>query len=120
MTTENQLGGVSASPEILKVLNAFLLEKSRTNTDESWSMELANGLKIQGGPLKVVTSVITFVVPFTNTASISLAFSQTGASSGSIERIALGGQPTTTSVALEKNIDSRPFAKYASWLAVGF
>lgn len=120
MTTENQLRGVSASPEILKVLNAFLLERSRTNTDTSWSMELANGLKIQGGPLKVVTSVITFVVPFTNPASISLAFSQTGTSSGSIERIALGGKPTTTSVALEKNVNSRPFTKYASWLAVGF
>lgn len=83
-------------------------------------MALANGLKIQGGTLKVATSVITFVVPFTNPASISLAFSQTGVSSGSIERIALGGKPTTTSVALEKNIDSRPFAEYASWLAVGF
>lgn len=120
MTTENQLRWVSASPEILKVLHAFLREKSRTNTGGSWSMELANGLKIQGGPLKTVTSVITFVVPFTNTASISLAFSQTGISSGSIERIALGGRPTTASVALERNGDARPFAKYASWLAVGF
>lgn len=83
-------------------------------------MELANGLKIQGGPLGAVTSVITFVVPFTNPASISLAFSQTGNSSGSIERIALNGKPTTTNVALEKNGNSVPFAKYASWLAVGF
>lgn len=84
-------------------------------------MELANGLKIQGGPLRAATSVITFVVPFTNPASISLAFSQTGISSGSIERIALNGKPTTTNVALEKkNHDSVPFAKYASWLAVGF
>lgn len=116
----NQRGGVSASPEILKVLNTFLVEKSRTNTASSWSMELANGLKIQGGPLMVVTSVITFVVPFTNPASISLAFSQTGTASGRIERIALNGKPTTTSVALEKNINPEPFTKYASWLAVGF
>ena len=116
----NQRGGVSASPEILKVLNTFLVEKRRTNTASSWSMELANGLKIQGGPLWTVTSVITFVVPFTNPASISLAFSQTGASSGRVERIALNGTPTTTSVALERNIDSAPFAKHASWLAVGF
>ena len=83
-------------------------------------MELANGLKIQGGPLWAATSVITFVVLFTNPASISLAFSQTGASSGRIERIALNGTPTTTNVALEKNLDSVPFTKYASWLAVGF
>lgn len=83
-------------------------------------MELANGLKIQGGPLRAVTSVITFVVPFTNPASISLAFSQTGTSSGHIERIALNGTPTTTNVALEKNDGPAPFAKYASWLAVGF
>lgn len=112
--------GVSASPEILKVLNTFLVEKGRTNTASSWSMELANGLKIQGGPLRAVTSVITFVVPFTNPASISLAFSQTGASSGSIERIALDGEPTTTNVALEINDNLAPFEKYASWLAVGF
>lgn len=112
--------GVSASPEILKVLNTFLAEKSRTNTASSWSMELANGLKIQGGPLREVSTVITFVVPFTNPASISLAFSQTGASSGRVARIALDGEPTTTSVALEKNANSAPFAKYASWLAVGF
>lgn len=116
----NQRGVVYASPEILKVLNTFLVEKSRTNTASSWSMELANGLKIQGGPLRAVTSVITFVVPFTNPASISLAFSQTGVSSGSIERIALNGKPTTTNVALERNGSSAPFAKYASWLAVGF
>lgn len=116
----NQRGGVSASPEILKVLNTFLVEKSRTNTASSWSMELANGLKIQGGPLRAVTSVITFVVPFTNPASISLAFSQTGISSGRIERIALNGRPTTTNVALEANGSSAPFVKYASWLAVGF
>lgn len=83
-------------------------------------MELANGLKIQGGPLRAATSVITFVVPFTNPASVSLAFGQTGASSGRVERIALNGRPTTTSVALEKNLDSVPFTKYASWLAVGF
>lgn len=83
-------------------------------------MELANGLKIQGGPLWAVTSVITFVVPFTNPASISLAFSQTGVSSGRVERIALNGAPTTTNVALEKNGNSAPFMKYASWLAVGF
>ena len=116
----NQRGGVSASPEILKVLNTFLVEKRRTNTASSWSMELANGLKIQGGPLRTVTSVITFVVPFTNPASISLAFSQTGTASGHIERIALNGTPTTTNVALERNTESVPFAKYASWLAVGF
>lgn len=73
-----------------------------------------------GGPLGAATAVITFVVPFTNPASISLAFSQTGASSGRIERIALNGKPTTTNVALEKNINSAPFTKYASWLAVGF
>lgn len=69
---------------------------------------------------RAATSVITFVVPFTNPTSISLAFSQTGTSSGRIERIALNGTPTTTNVALEKNLDSVPFAKYASWLAVGF
>lgn len=83
-------------------------------------MELANGLKIQGGPLREATSVITFVVPFTNPTSISLAFSQTGIASANIGRIALNGKPTTTSVALEKNGSSAPFAKYASWLAVGF
>ena len=83
-------------------------------------MELANGLKIQGGPLRAATSVITFVVPFTNPASISLAFSQSGVASGSIERIAVNGIPTTTNVALEKNGDPVPFTKYASWLAVGF
>lgn len=83
-------------------------------------MELANGLKIQGGPLRAVTSVITFVVPFTNPASISLAFSQTGVSSGRVERIAVAGIPTTTNVAMEKNLDPTPFTKYASWLAVGF
>lgn len=116
----NQREGVSASPEILKVLNTFLVERRRTNTASSWSMELANGLKIQGGPLWAVTSVITFVVPFTNPASISLAFSQTGTSSGRIERIALNGIPTTTNVALETNLDPVPFTKYASWLAVGF
>lgn len=116
----NQRGGVSASPEILKVLNTFLVEKSRTNTASSWSMELANGLKIQGGPLWAATSVITFVVPFTKPASISLAFSQTRTSSGKVEQITLNGKPTTTSVALETDIGSAPFAKYASWLAVGF
>lgn len=83
-------------------------------------MELANGLKIQGGPLWAATSVITFVVPFTNPASISLAFSQTGVASANIERIAVNGMPTTTNVALEKNYNPAPFAKYASWLAVGF
>lgn len=116
----NQRGRVSASPEILKVLNTFLAEKSRTNTASSWSTELTNGLKIQGGPLREATSVITFIVPFTNPASISLAFSQTGVSSGRIERIALNGRPTTTNVALEKNAGPAPFEKYASWLAVGF
>lgn len=83
-------------------------------------MELANGLKIQGGPLWEATSVITFIVPFTNPDSVSLAFSQTGASSGRIERIAVNGKPTTTNVAMEKNLDFVPFTKYASWLAVGF
>lgn len=83
-------------------------------------MELANGLKIQGGPLKGTPSVITFVVPFTNPASVSLAFSQTNRSSSTVERIALAGAPTTTSVALDKNDNSAPFAKYASWLAIGF
>ncbi len=116
----NQRRGVSASPEILKVLNTFLVEKRRTSTASSWSMELANGLKIQGGPLRAATSVITFIVPFTNPATISLAFSQTGASSGRFERIAVNGIPTKTSVAMEKNLDSTPFTKYASWLAVGF
>lgn len=116
----NQRGGVSASPEILKVLNTFLVEKSRTSTASSWSMELANGLKIQGGPLRAATSVITFVVPFTKPASISLAFSQSGNVSANIERIALDGIPTATNVALKKNSGSAPFAKYASWLAVGF
>lgn len=117
----DQLGrGVSASPEILKVLNTLLVEKRRTNTSMGWSMELANGLKIQGGPLWAATAVITFIVPFTNPSSISLAFSQSGNSSGRIERIALNGVPTTTSVELEKNEDPGPFIKYASWLAVGF
>lgn len=116
----DQRRAVSASPKVLKVLNTFLVEKSRTNTASSWSMELANGLKIQGGPLRAVTSVISFVVPFTNPTSISLAFSQTGVSSGRIERIALNGKPTTTNVALEVNAGSAPFTKYASWLAVGF
>lgn len=116
----NQREGVSASWEIRKVLNSFLVERRRTNTPSSWSMELANGLKIQGGPLWAATAVITSIVPFTNPASISLAFSQTGHSSGRIERIALNGVPTTTNVALEYNTDSVPFTKYASWLAVGF
>lgn len=116
----NQRGGVSASPEILKVLSTFLVEKSRTSTASSWSMELANGLKIQGGPLRTATTVITFVVPFTNPTSISMAFSQTGNSSGRVERIALNGKPTTTNVALAKNSGTAPFAEYASWLAVGF
>lgn len=83
-------------------------------------MELANGLKIQGGPLRAATSVITFVVPFTNPDSISLAFSQSGAASGRVERIAVNGIPTATNVALERNSGQMPFTKYASWLAVGF
>ena len=114
----DQLGGVSASPEILKVLNAFLVEKSRTNTTGSWSMELANGLKIQGGPLKGAPSVITFVVPFTNPASVSLAFSQSRPDSANIGRIALLSEPTTTYMTI--NVDNHMTSVYASWLAIGF
>ena len=109
---------MSASPEILKVLNAFLVEKSRTNTTGSWSMELANGLKIQGGPLKEAPSVITFVVPFTNPASVSLAFSQTRSDSANVGRIALVSKPTTTHVAIRT--DLAMLRVYASWLAIGF
>lgn len=119
MTTENQLGGgVSASPEVLKVLNTFLVEKSRTNTDKSWSMELANGLKIQGGPIKTTNPVITFVVPFSNPASISLAVCQSDQRSANVERIAVKEKPTATSVAL--NAVPNAISVYASWLAVGF
>lgn len=114
----DQLGGVSASPEILKVLNTFLVEKRRTNTRESWSMELANGLKIQGGPLKGTPSVITFVVPFTNPASVSLAFSQTRSDSANVGRIALEEKPTTTHMTLRT--DSAMTHVYASWLAISF
>ena len=62
-------------------------------------MELANGLKIQGGPIKTVNPVITFVVPFSNPASISLAFCQTERAASTIGRIAIKRKPTTTSVA---------------------
>lgn len=109
---------MSASPEILKVLNAFLVEKSRTNTTGSWSMELANGLKIQGGPITTPVSVITFIVPFSNPASISLAFSQTRSESAYIGRIALERKPTTTHVAIRTDPDMT--SVYASWLAIGF
>lgn len=81
-------------------------------------MELANGLKIQGGPLMEAPSVITFVVPFTNPASVSLAFSQTRSDSANVGRIALVSKPTTTHVAI--HTDLAMLHVYASWLAIGF
>lgn len=81
-------------------------------------MELANGLKIQGGSITTAVSVITFVVPFSNPASISLAFSQTRSDSANVGRIALERKPTTTHVAI--STDSAMTRVYASWLAIGF
>lgn len=81
-------------------------------------MELANGLKIQGGPIKTTNPVITFVVPFSNPASISLAVCQSDQRSANVERIAVKEKPTATSVAL--NAVPNAISVYASWLAVGF
>ena len=81
-------------------------------------MELANGLKIQGGPIKTTDPVITFVIPFSNPDTISLTFGQTNEASASVGRIAIRKKPTATGVAL--TAERRAISVYASWLAVGF
>ena len=81
---------------------------------------MANGFKIQGGPIKADVSVITFVVPFTNPESISLAFGQSGAASGTIPRFAVSAKPTSTSVAMQTHNTNASFTPYAPWIAVGF